>query len=98
MSIHLYRVMQEALNNVARHSGSLRASVRLRFLSEAVVLEVEDDGVGFGNKDKQGMGLVSMRERTELVNGAIEFLDREPGGSLVRVTVPMSPKETHAGV
>jgi signal transduction histidine kinase len=104
VSIHLYRVMQEALNNVARHSGSSRAAVRLRFLTEAVVLEVEDDGVGFGNaavgfgnKAKPGMGLVSMRERVELVNGGIEFLDRERGGSLVRVTVPLAPKETHAG-
>jgi len=62
--------MQEALNNTARHSKSTRAAVRLRFLPEAVVLEVEDEGVGFGNQDKQGMGLVSMRERAEMVQWA----------------------------
>lgn len=88
VAIHLYRVMQEALNNIARHSKSPRAAVRLSFLPETVVLEVEDEGVGFGNRRKQGMGLVSMRERAEMVHGRVEFLDREGGGALVRLTVP----------
>ena len=56
---------------------------------ESVVLEVEDDGVGFPEHRRgTGMGLVSMRERAELVNGQIEFLDGEGGGALVRLTVP----------
>jgi signal transduction histidine kinase len=42
------------------------------------------------------MGLVSMRERAELVNGRVEFIDREGGGVLVRLTVPVAPEETHA--
>jgi signal transduction histidine kinase len=88
IAIHLYRVLQEALNNVARHSKSKRVAVRLRFLPGSVVLEVEDEGIGFGARDGQGMGLVSMRERAELVNGQIEFIDREGGGALVRLTVP----------
>jgi signal transduction histidine kinase len=88
VTIHLYRVMQEALNNVARHSKSQTAAVRLRYLPEAVVLEVEDAGVGFAEDGKQGLGLVSMRERAELVNGRVEFLPREGGGTLVRMTVP----------
>jgi signal transduction histidine kinase len=96
VAIHLYRVMQEALNNAARHSKSTRASVRLRYLPEAVVLEVEDDGVGFGSREKPGMGLVSMRERAEMVNGRVEFLDRNGGGALVRLTVPVAPEEAHA--
>jgi len=93
LAIHLYRVMQEALNNVARHSKSSTAAVRLRFLPEAVVLEVEDRGVGFGNRERQGMGLVSMRERAEMINGRVEFLDREGGGALVRLTVPTGTEE-----
>lgn len=88
IAIQLYRVLQEALNNVARHSKSKRAAVRLGFLPGSVVLEVEDEGVGFGARNGQGMGLVSMRERAELVNGRVEFLDREGGGALVRLTVP----------
>ena len=96
VAIHLYRVLQEALNNVVRHSGSAHAAVRLRFVPAAVVLEVEDAGVGFKDMDRQGMGLISMRERAELVNGHIEFLEREGGGALVRITVPMAAEEAHA--
>ena len=94
IAIHLFRVLQEALNNVARHSKSTHAAVRLRYLPDAVVLEVEDDGVGFGNTTRShGMGLVSMRERAGLVNGRLELLERSGGGALVRLTVPLSPEE-----
>jgi signal transduction histidine kinase len=97
-AIHFYRILQEALNNVARHSKSKRAHVRLRYLGDSIVLEVEDEGVGFGKAQKRtGMGLTSMRERAELVNGTIEFLERNGGGSLVRLTAPVSVEETHAG-
>ncbi len=93
LSIHLYRVMQEALNNVARHSGSKAASVKLQFRELDVVLEIEDEGVGFRETKKHGMGLISMRERVGLVNGRIEFVAKENGGALVRVTAPLaSPK------
>jgi|SRR5579872_104140 len=99
VAIHLYRVLQEALNNVARHSKSTRAKVRLNYTPAAVVLEIEDGGVGFkGNPKGQGMGLVSMRERAELVNGRIEFLDVPQGGALIRITVPLAAEEMHAGV
>jgi signal transduction histidine kinase len=96
LSIHLYRVMQEALNNVARHSNSKSATVRLRFLPEAVVLEVQDQGVGFQAEQTRGLGLVSMRERAEMVNGTIEFSSGESVGVLVRVTVPLPVEAAHA--
>jgi signal transduction histidine kinase len=96
LSIHLYRVVQEALNNVARHSNSKSAAVRLRFLPAAVVLEVQDEGVGFQERVTQGLGLISMRERAELVNGAIEFAKGEQGGVLVRITVPLASQAAHA--
>jgi two-component system sensor histidine kinase UhpB len=96
VSIHLYRVMQEALNNVARHSNSKCAVVRLRFSPDTVALEIEDEGTGFGNSGKQGLGLVSMRERAELMNGDIKYLQGPAGGALVRVTVPLAAEEAHA--
>jgi signal transduction histidine kinase len=88
VATHLYRVLQEALNNVVRHSKSTSAQVRLNYLPDAVVLEVEDRGIGLGKSRGKGMGLVSMRERAELVNGRVEFLDAEGGGTLIRMTVP----------
>lgn len=97
VSIHLYRVIQEALNNVVRHSKSTRAAVRLRFDASALTVEIEDEGVGYPNRASQGLGLVSMRERTDLVNGSIEFLRGKTGGALVRATAPYTLTETHAG-
>ncbi len=98
VAIHLYRVLQEALNNVARHSRSNQASVRLHYQADSLVLEVEDRGVGFGKRgESQGMGLTSMRERSELVNGRLDFLEGTAGGVLVRLTVPLQEEKTHAG-
>jgi len=89
VSIHLYRILQEALNNVARHSGSTRATVRLHFRPNSVVMEVQDEGSGFVRNEQHGLGLVSMRERAELMNGTIEYLEGDTGGALVCVTVPV---------
>jgi signal transduction histidine kinase len=90
VAIHVYRVLQEALTNVARHSKSAEADVRLRFRPRELVLEIEDHGVGFGQLNGgKGMGLTSMRERAELVHGTIEFSKQNEGGALVRLTVPL---------
>jgi signal transduction histidine kinase len=61
------------------------------------VLEVEDNGSGFTSPRKSGMGLVSMRERAELINGRLELDNSETGGALVRLTVPVAAAESHAG-
>ncbi len=88
-SIHVYRVLQEALNNVARHSGADEVSVRFRTANGVLVLEVHDRGVGIdAATERQGLGIVTMRERAELVGGTIEFLKPAEGGTLVRLQVP----------
>jgi two-component system sensor histidine kinase DegS len=92
VAIHLYRVMQEALNNIAKHSKGTRAAVRLRCDEDATVLEVEDNGVGFAGRGKEGLGLVSMRERSELVNGRLELKNADAGGALVRLSIPAAPE------
>jgi signal transduction histidine kinase len=86
--IHIYRVLQEALNNVARHSGTREAWVRLRFQPDQLGLEVEDHGTGFRPNGRKGIGLVAMRERAQLVGGTIEFAHPAGGGTLVRLLVP----------
>ena len=88
-AIHVYRVLQEALNNVTRHSGAKEAWVRLRFLPKTLELHVEDHGSGFtAQTRKQGIGLVAMRERAELLGGSLEFAHPAEGGTLIRLTVP----------
>jgi signal transduction histidine kinase len=94
--VHIYRVLQEALNNVARHSGAKRAWVRLRFLPNAVELEVEDHGIGFAeHPNRRGIGLVAMRERSELMGGHIVFSRLPEGGTLVHLDVPKERVESY---
>ena len=88
--IHVYRVLQEAVSNVARHAGTERAWVRLRSNAGALELEVEDHGKGFdAGTAPRGLGLVTMRERARLVGGTLELLRPRDGGTLIRLTVPM---------
>lgn len=89
-AIHIYRIVQEALNNVARHSGATQAWVRLRYGAADFQVEVEDRGRGFeAEAVRASIGLVAMRERAELLGGRIEFLRPPEGGALVRLTVPV---------
>jgi len=88
-AVQIYRVVQEALNNVARHSGAKKAWVRLHFLPETLQLEVEDHGAGFNHQPaKHGIGLVAMRERSELMGGQITFSTPAAGGTLLQLIVP----------
>ncbi len=90
--IHVYRVLQEAMSNVARHAGTARASVRLRYEADVLELEVQDHGKGLGvDTAQRGLGLVAMRERAELVGGTLELLQPPEGGTLVRLRVPINP-------
>ncbi len=92
--IHVYRVLQESLSNVARHSGTDRAWVRLRYLPGALALEIEDHGVGLGEQTaRRGLGLVAMRERAELVGGTLDLTRPDEGGTLVRLRVPLDEPE-----
>jgi two-component system, NarL family, sensor histidine kinase UhpB len=92
IGIHVYRVLQEALNNVAKHSGADGATVRLRIEPGALALEVEDHGKGLtadATRTGHGLGLVAMRERAELVHGSLEFHTPPGGGTIVRLRVPL---------
>jgi signal transduction histidine kinase len=96
-AVHVYRVLQEALNNVARHSGAKEAWVRLRFLQNRLELEVEDHGAGFpAVRRRQGIGLVAMRERAELLGGSVALECPIGGGALVRLSIPKQMLESHA--
>jgi signal transduction histidine kinase len=95
--IHVYRVLQEALGNVARHSGAARAWVRLRSEGGTLELEVEDHGRGLATDiSRRGLGVVAMRERAELLGGTLEFLTPREGGTLVRLRVPVVSQPTAA--
>jgi signal transduction histidine kinase len=96
-SVQIYRVLQEALNNVARHSGAKEAWTRLQFEPTALILEVEDHGKGFRPAEGQtGIGLVAMRERAEILGGSLKVSPLPAGGTLVHLQVPRDQVEPHA--
>jgi signal transduction histidine kinase len=103
--VHLYRIIQEALNNVSRHASVSEAWVRLKFLPNALELEVEDHGKGFVTADgsvvspnnvPRGIGLVAMRERAELIGGTLDISLPAQGGTLVRLKISQEKLQTHA--
>jgi len=96
-AIHVYRVLQEALNNVAKHAGASEASVRVHFSKDRLRLEVEDRGSGMPGESaarvRRGIGLVAMRERADLLRGQIGFERPAEGGTMVRLDVPLMEPE-----
>ncbi len=97
-AIHIYRILQESLNNMTRHSQASVAHVRLRYLPARLELEVSDNGVGLKNIGNGfGMGMVAMRERAELLKGDLEIGAGPLGGTQVKLTVPRERLEAHAG-
>jgi signal transduction histidine kinase len=96
VEVTLYRAMQEALTNVARHSDAHNVHVRLQTMPDAVVLSVSDDGRGFdaaafmrAPPPQHGMGLIGMRERAATYSGHLS-IESQPGtGTRVELTLPL---------
>lgn len=87
----LYRLVQEALTNVVKHSEATRALVRVRRGRDSVAVEIEDDGRGFDPQGPrgEGFGLLGMRERATLAGGTFRLLSSPGSGTIVRATVPV---------
>jgi signal transduction histidine kinase len=101
LTLCVYRVVQEALQNAIRHSSAQNVSVNLRGDAETLLLTVTDDGMGFdvGAEWGTGLGLLSMTERLESINGAVTILSRRGAGTRVEVSVPLpAVRETAAAV
>jgi PAS domain S-box-containing protein len=92
VSLSLFRVTQEALQNALKHSGERRFAVSLRGLANEIQLEVSDNGAGFdveGAKPDRGLGLVSMEERVHLVHGMFTIESVANSGTKILVRVPL---------
>ncbi len=92
VALCLFRVLQEALNNAVTHAGVQHVTVALRGTSSEIHLSVEDRGVGFDPEvtaRNQGLGIVSMTERLNLVAGRIRIESRPGAGTTVHVRVPL---------
>jgi len=92
----LFRVLQEALHNAAKHSGVKRVDVRLAESSNELLLTISDLGVGFDLEEAKqggGLGLTSMQERVRLVNGIITIESKLGGGTTIHVHVPFKSED-----
>jgi PAS domain S-box-containing protein len=93
ISLCLFRVLQEALHNAAKHSGASNLEVYLRGYSSEIQLTIRDRGVGFDPDEvmkKNGLGLISIRERVGLVGGTFSILSKPHSGTEISVRVPIS--------
>lgn len=86
----VFRILQEALTNIARHAAATKVTVHLTLAQGRIKLEVADDGVGIrDDADKTSLGLIGMRERARRLGGECEIRRCEPKGTIVTVTVPL---------
>lgn len=85
-----YRIVQEALTNVTRHAAAAHASVELRYGPDRLELVIDDDGVG-GSAASEGHGLIGMRERVAMVDGALVAGPGPTAGWQVRASLPYEP-------
>jgi signal transduction histidine kinase len=92
----LYRVVHEALNNVAKHAQATKVRVALRRDGERFVVTVEDNGIGFASVETHaspldgGVGMISMRRRTELLEGRFEVSSTPGHGTTVSISLPLT--------
>jgi PAS domain S-box-containing protein len=106
IEINLYRIIQEAFNNIRRHSGARHVLVRLVASSPHIILRIEDDGAGFNLEDamtsspsnEKRMGLGSMRERVALMDGELKIESRLNRGTKVYARIPYHEVERVTGL
>jgi signal transduction histidine kinase len=85
----VYRVVQEALQNIARHAGASHAKISVRQPNGALSLTIEDDGAGFDPLRTRGMGLVGIEERVRQLGGRFEIQSESGKGTTLRVSLPV---------
>lgn len=90
LEITLYRITQELINNIIKHSKATEVSVQLFKNQNNILLIVEDNGVGFSStKNKKGIGLLNISSRLDMVNGNVNFEPSPNSGTLVTIKIPV---------
>jgi len=94
VALCLFRIIQEGLRNLKKHSGALRGQVRLRRIGDRLLVSVCDEGTGFDLRDlqrKEGLGIRSMEERADLLGGEFEIHSQPGKGTTIGAWVPLHP-------
>lgn len=90
-SVALYRILQEALTNVARHAKATEVVVHIWLENQSLCMEIADDGIGFDQKKQtksDSYGLVGMRERIFLLDGDLSFTSSVNNGTVIHIQIP----------
>jgi signal transduction histidine kinase len=93
ISLCLFRILQESLQNAAKHSGCTNFAVHVKGLPDQIQLTVRDFGIGFDVEQaiqQSGLGLLSMRERLGLLKGTLQITSRPKDGTEVKVQLPLA--------
>ncbi len=101
LKIVIFRVVQEALHNVAKHSGATRVILKLEKRDNLIRMRIEDNGLGFDSsllsgKEEKGLGLVSMSERVGYSGGSIVIESKEGHGTCISASWPLEPPPSGA--
>lgn len=96
VSLTIFRLIQEGLNNIKKHSNALNTTIKLEFASSNVILHIIDDGKGFDteklrverDETQSGFGLFSMQERINLLNGSLEIISQLSKGTKIIANLP----------
>ena len=90
IEVTIYRITQELINNIIKHSNAKVVSVQLLNTNNTAVLIVEDNGIGFtSKKNKKGIGLLNISSRLDMVNGDVNFEPSPKSGTLVTIKIPL---------
>jgi signal transduction histidine kinase len=99
VELHLFRIVQEAINNIEKHARAKLVRLQIRVRGDSVVLKIQDDGNGFDakapksdRKARHGLGLTNMRERALSLDGTYEIISRLGKGTTIIVRVPLKNK------
>lgn len=89
----LYRIVQECLNNIVKHSQAKTAKIRISKYSDSIEIFIKDDGIGFdieklGRQTKLGLGLTDIRERVSLLKGEIDIITSPGNGTSIEINIP----------
>ncbi len=93
IEVAVFRIVQEALNNVKQHAGRCKVEIDVEYAPESLTIEVHDDGIGFNRQEYEtanSLGLIGMHERAALLEGSLEIRSAPGEGTLVTLRVPLS--------
>ena len=91
--LYVFRIIQEALNNVVKHSKASEVNVEIQQIDATISLNIKDNGVGFSVEEAKGVkgnGLINMRERTHLLGGEMIISSNPSSGTLLTFTLPLT--------